>query len=155
LGAALFVIGLMALNYLTNNFWPFDITRLDLVRATTEDRADVFTLLNAMNMEIMLAFLTAVFVTVTGLMLPLAYILNKRFGAYADRRFGVSQATPFWVVLRQAMGVGFWVSFCVWLQMNRALGLAVAFLVAAVLITFELLLQLRTRAASVSQIQSS
>jgi uncharacterized membrane protein (UPF0136 family) len=45
------------------------------------------------------------------------------------------------------MWVGSWAAFCVWLQMNRTLGLAVAILVAVVLILFEMLLQLRQRTA--------
>jgi hypothetical protein len=45
------------------------------------------------------------------------------------------------------MWVGLWASFCVWLQMNRLLSVAMALLVAVVLIMFEFLLQLRTRAA--------
>ena len=42
-------------------------------------------------------------------------------------------------------------AFCLWLQMNRTLGVAVAALVAAVLILFEVVLQIRARAASVQQ----
>jgi hypothetical protein len=48
------------------------------------------------------------------------------------------------------MWIGFWVSFCLWLQMNRMLGVAVALLVAAVLILFEFIVQIRTRASQVS-----
>ncbi|MCP4360977.1 MAG: hypothetical protein GY796_23465 [Chloroflexi bacterium] len=151
LGVGLFIVGLLAGEYILNNFWPFDIARLDLARATVLGRADATAILQAASTEIILAFLASILVTVTGVMLPLAYFLNKRFGHYVDERFGESKSIQFLVVLRQAMGVGFWVSFCVWLQMNRALGLAVALLVAGVLILFELLLQVRTRAASVSQ----
>jgi magnesium-transporting ATPase (P-type) len=150
LGIGLFVIGLMAFEYVVNNFWPVDTTRLDLIRATALDRADAAILLEAANPELIIAFLATILVMATGLALPLAYFLNKRFGRYADERFGESSATPFLVILRQAMGVGFWAAFCVWLQMNRAFGLAAALLVAGVLILFEMLLQIRTRAASVS-----
>jgi hypothetical protein len=73
----------------------------------------------------------------------LAYILNRRF----LRRNGRAPAPPFFITLRQAMWVGLWASFCVWLQMNRLLSVAMALLVAVVLIMFEFLLQLRTRAA--------
>ncbi len=48
------------------------------------------------------------------------------------------------------MFAGFWVAFCLWLQMNRTFGLAVALLAAAVLILFELVLQIRERAAAVA-----
>jgi hypothetical protein len=51
------------------------------------------------------------------------------------------------ITLRQSMWVGLWVTFCVWLQMNRLLSIALAVLVAVVLIMFELLLHIRTRAA--------
>lgn len=152
LGVGLCFIGVMALNYLVNNFWPFDAARLDLVRATALDRADAPALMESANMEILLAFLAAVLVTMTGVALPIAYFLNKRFGRYADERFGQSTAAPFLVVLRQSMGVGLWAAFCIWLQMNRALGLAAALLVGTVLVLFELLLQIRTRAASVSNL---
>lgn len=151
LGVALFIIGLLTVDYIVNNFWPFDVARLDLVRATALDRVDAPSLLEAANRELVFALLGAVLIAVTGLALPLAYVLNKRFGRYADERFGTSVATPFLVVLRQAMGVGFWVSFCLWLQMNRALGFAAALLVAAVLILFELLLQIRRRVTAVTQ----
>ncbi len=150
LGLGLFFIGFTALDYIVNNFWPIETTRLDLIRATTLDRVDVTSLLDASNTELIIAFLAVIVVLTTGLVLPLAYFLNKRFGRYADERFGESSATPFWVVLRQAMGVGFWAAFCVWLQMNRALGVAAALLVAGVLVLFEVLLQIRARAALVT-----
>lgn len=149
LGMALFIIGFMALEYVVNNFWPIDINRLDLVRATALDRVDAATLLGAANSELIFVFLTTIMLMMTGLALPFAYFLNKRFGRYADERFGASTATPFFVVLRQSFGVGVWTAFCVWLQMNRAFGIAAALLVAGVLILFELLLQIRTRAAAV------
>lgn len=148
LGLALFFIGFTAVEYIVNNYWPIDVSRLDLIRATALGRADAPALMAASSTELILVFLTMILIMVTGLTLPLAYFLNKRFSRYADERFGESSATPFLVVLRQAMGVGFWAAFCVWLQMNRALGLAAMLLVAAVLILFEMLLQIRTRAAT-------
>ncbi|GIK55124.1 MAG: hypothetical protein BroJett015_07870 [Chloroflexota bacterium] len=149
LGIGLFIIGYMALEYVVNNFWPIDINRLDLIRATALDRVDAPTLLDAANNELIIAFLATIMVMVTGLTLPLAYFLNKRFGRYADERFRESTTAPFLVVLRQSMGLGVWAAFCIWLQMNRAFGIAAALLVAGVLILFELLLQIRTRAAAV------
>ena len=141
LGIGLFLTGIMALNYMVNNLWPFDVARLDLVRATALDRVDAASLLEAANPEIIWAFLATVFMSVMGLMLPLAFFLNKRFGSH--------QNPPFMTTLRQATWLGLWVAFCVWLQMNRTLGLAVATLVAAILVMFEILLQVRTRAANV------
>jgi hypothetical protein len=150
-GASLLVIGLMAMDYIVDNWWPFDVARLDLVRATALDRVDAALLLEAANSEIIMAFLAAVLVAVTGLVLPLTFILNKRFAGLAEQLRDEPPAPRFLVTLRQSMWVGLWVAFCVWLQMNRALGLAVAGLVAAVLILFEVLLQLRTRATGMTQ----
>jgi hypothetical protein len=142
LGAGLLVLGLLALNHIVDKMWPFDVNRLDLVRATALDRVDATSMLDAANGEVILAFLAAVLVTITGAALPLAYFLNRRFGVAAQ------QAPQFLVTLRQAMWVGFWGAFCVWLQMNRTLSLPVAALVAIVLILFEFLLQVRTRVAT-------
>ncbi len=142
LGLGLLFLGVLALNHVVNNFWPFDVERLDLIRATARAQVDASSLLEATNLEILLAFLAAIMVAVTGLVLPLVYYLNKRLRP--------PEWTPsYLLVLRQAMWVGLWVAFCVWLQMNRTLGLAVILLVAAVLIIFEVLLQVRTRASSV------
>lgn len=145
LGFGLLVLGLMAMNHIIDNWWPMDVERIDLVRATALDQVDPASLMEAANTEIILAFLSAVLVAATGLALPITYFLNRRFSPR------VSRSNPhFLVVLRQAMFIGFWASFCFWLQMNRMLGIAVVILVAGVLILFEILLQIRTRAAKVS-----
>jgi hypothetical protein len=149
LGGGLFALGLLALGHIVNNWWPFDVSRLDLVRATALDRADSASLMQAANAEIILAFLALILVVVTGLTLPLAYILNRRF-LRGSHRPGRPDAPPFMSTLRQAMWVGLWAAFCVWLQMNRSLGLAVAALAAVVLMLFEALLHVRTRAADAS-----
>jgi hypothetical protein len=141
MGLALLWLGIMATGYIVDNFWPFD-PRIDLVRATALGRIDAVTILQAANGELIVAFLAGVMTSVTGLVLPLVFYLNRRFGT----------AFPsFWVVLRQSMWVGFWVAFCIWLQMNRTLGLAVALLVAAVFVMFEFLVQVRTRAVQVTE----
>ena len=142
LGVGLLLLGLLAVNHVVNNFWPFDVSRLELVRAAAEGRADAPTMLDAANGEILLAFLASVMVAATGLLLPVTYFLNRRFGTEAT-------APSFFVVLRQAMWFGIWVAFCTWLQMNRTLGLAVAILVAAVFVMFEVLLQVRMRASTI------
>ncbi|MCB9422143.1 MAG: hypothetical protein H6667_20240 [Ardenticatenaceae bacterium] len=145
LGSGLFVIGLMTGQHIINNWWPFDVSRLDLVRATALDRADSAALLEAANVDIILAFLAVILVAITGLALPLAFILNRRF-LRNKSAFGIG--TPsFMVTLRQAMWVGTWAAFCTWLQMNRLLSVALAALVAVVLILFELMLNIRTKAA--------
>lgn len=148
LGSGLLVIGLLAMFHIVDNWWPFDVHRLDLVRSTALGRAEAAMMLEAANVEILLAFLATVLVATTGLVLPLAFILNRRLSQRrdADRR----PSPPFLVTLRQAMWVGLWVAICIWLQMNRALGFAIAGLVAVVLVLFELLLHVRTRAASVT-----
>lgn len=143
LGSGLAFIGLLAMRHIIDNWWPFDVSRLDLIRSVALDRADSTMLLEAANFEIIFALLAVVLVTVTGLALPLAYILNRRF----LRRSSQPASPAFMVTLRQAMWVGLWGAFCVWLQMNRVLGVAVAGLAAVVLILFELLLQIRTHAA--------
>jgi hypothetical protein len=147
LGVVLFLLGLTAMEFVVNNWWPIDINRLDLVRAAAQDRADAASLLEAANFEIILVFLATVLTAVTGLILPIAYLLNRRFAAYTDQRFGQMESSRLMVALRQSMGAGIWVAFCLWLQMNRSFGLAVALLVAVVLILFEILLQIRSRAA--------
>ena len=147
LGVLLLAVGLLAMEYIIDNWWPIDINRLDLVRAAAQDRADAAALLEAANFEIILAFLATVLTAVTGLFLPISYLLNQRFAAAINNRFGPVDSSRLMVALRQAMAVGFWVAFCFWLQMNRSFGLAVALLVATVLILFEILLQIRSRAA--------
>jgi hypothetical protein len=146
-GILLFIIGLLAIEYIIDNWWPIDINRLDLVRAAAQNRASATSLMEAANLEIILAFLATVLTAVTGLMLPVAYLLNQRFTAYTDRRFGYIESSRLMVALRQSMAVGVWVAFSLWLQMNRSLGLGVALLVAAVLVLFEILMQIRSRTA--------
>lgn len=142
LGVLLVAIGLLAMEYVVNSWWPIDINRLDLVRAATEGRADAASLLEAANFEIILVFLATVLTAVTGVILPISYLLNRRFAHFTNRRFGETDTSRLMVAVRQSMAVGFWVAFCLWLQMNRSFGLAVALLVAAVLILFEVLLQI-------------
>ncbi len=140
-GLGLTALGLLAMNHAVDNWWPFDVARLDLVRATALDQVDPAALLEAANFDIVFAFLCAVLVAATGVALPLVYYLNWRFG---------HKAPHFLVVVRQSMWIGFWVSFCIYLQMNRMLGIAVALLAASVLILFEFIVQVRTKASSVS-----
>lgn len=143
LGSGLLLIGLMTLNHIVNNWWPIDVARVDLVRDTGLDRVEAATLLEAANSELIVAFLGAILVSVTGLSLPLAHFLNQRFGR--ETRF-----PPFLVTLRQAMWVGLWMAICTWLQMNRAFGLAIAVLVGGFFILVEIWLQLRTQVSRVA-----
>jgi hypothetical protein len=141
LGLGLTILGLLAMNHAVDNWWPFDVARLDLVRATALDQVDPAALMESVNFDIVFAFLCAVVAVGTGTALPIVYFLNKRFSG---------QKPNFFVVIRQSMWVGFWVSFCLYLQMNRMFGIAIALLVAAVLILFEFIVQVRTRTSRVS-----
>ena len=146
LGIALLIVGFLALNHIVDNWWPFDVARLDLVRATTLDRADAALLLEAADFNILLAFFASIVAAITGLTMPLAHILGRRFGQFTDPVTRKRSYPPLYVTLRQAMGIGIWVAFCTWLQMNRAFGMAIAVLVLAVIVLFEMLMQVRARA---------
>ncbi len=147
LSIGLFLLGALAVDRIVNTMWLFDPNRLELVRATVLQRVDAGTLLAAANGEVLIAFLASVIVAVTGLAMVPAYYLNKRFNPPGMR----DEPPVFLSVARQAMFVGFWVAFCLWLQMNRTFGIAVAVLAAAVLILFELVLQIRERASAVQE----
>lgn len=147
LGAGLVMLGILALNHIANTMWPFDVSRIELVRATAQQRVDASMLLAAANSEIILAFLASVVVAVTGLALPIAYFMNKRF----DPQYQAGEPPSMMTITRQALLAGLWIAFCVWLQMNRTLGVAVAVLVAGVFILFEILLQIRARASAMQQ----
>jgi hypothetical protein len=140
LGLGMLALGLLALDHIVNTFWPFNVTRIDLLRATGLGIVDAPAILEDANYEFILAFLAAVVLGVSGLALPLVYFLNRRFDPQP-------QPPRFLLLLRQSMWIALWVAFCVWLQMNRAFGFAVATLVAVVFLLFEILLQIRTRAA--------
>ncbi len=150
LGLGLFVLGALAVDRVVNTMWLFDVTRVDLARLTVQERIDAGTLLAAARSEVLLAFMASVVVAVSGLAMVPIYYLNKRL-APAEQR---DQPPIFMAVLRQSLFAGLWVAFCLWLQMNRTFGVAVALLAAAVLVLFELVLQIRQRASAVQE-QSS
>lgn len=139
-GLALVAGGGYVLYYLLNEIWLFEVERLDLVREVALDRADPLELLNASYPEAIAAFLAAVTGLFMGLFMPVAYLLNRRFNAHY---------LSLWGNMRQGLWFGLWVAFCVWLQMNRTLGVAVVVLVAAVFVLIELLFQVRGRAAQI------
>ena len=147
LSIGLFLLGALAIDRVVNTLWLFDVTRIDLARAVVQQRADAPTLLAAANGEILVAFLASVIVAFTGLAMVPMYYVNKRFNPPGFR----DQPPVFLSVMRQSMFVGFWAAFCVWLQMNRTFGLAVAVLAAAVLVLFEIVLQIRNRASAVTE----
>ncbi len=141
-GGGLIALCLLAMDRLTT-IWLFDPQqRPDLYRALALDTATSSMIMEAAFPELIIVFLALILAIVTGICLPLFYYVNRRF------EFGNSS---FLVVLRQSMWVGGWATFCVWLQMLRALTIAVAILVLGVLFLFELLLQVRGRAALETQ----
>lgn len=77
-------------------------------------------------------------VAVTGTSLPFLWLLHRRF---------YREPIPPAVLLRRGLWVGLYASLCVWLQINRSLSLPLALLIAAGLVAFEWLLQLRERSA--------
>jgi hypothetical protein len=145
IGAGLTVIGLTALQYLVDKWWLFGEERADLAREALLGTIDAPTLVSAANTELIFAYLALIVITVGGAFLPAAYLVNRRFDHFADQRFGQNRTAPYLIAIRQAMSIGILVSFCVWLQMNRMLGVAVVLLVTAVLLMFELLLQIQGR----------
>ena len=147
LSIGLFLLGALAIDRVVNTLWLFDVTRIDLARAVVQQRADAPTLLAAANGEILVAFLASIVVAFTGLAMVPMYYVNKRFNPPGFR----DQPPVFLSVLRQSLFVGLWAAFCVWLQMNRTFGLAVAVLAAAVLVLFEIVLQIRNRASAVTE----
>lgn len=145
-GLVLLALGVLLLTYVVDNWWPFAVQRLDLVRAAAQGRVEAATLLSAANTEIIFVFLAAVAIAIAGLSLPFLYFLGWRFGFGGNP---AGQPPRFIVVIRQGMWVGVWVAFCLWLQMNRTLGIAVVLLGGGVLVLFEILLQIRARAAGI------
>ena len=61
LGLSLVALGLLAMNHAVDNWWPFDVARLDLVRATAIDQVDPAALMESVNVDIVFAFLCAAF----------------------------------------------------------------------------------------------
>jgi hypothetical protein len=150
LSLGLFALGALAVDRVVNTMWLFDVERIDLARLTVQERVDAGTLLAAARSEVLLAFMASVVVAVSGLAMVPIYYLNKRLTP-AERR---DRPPIFLAVLRQSLFAGLWVAFCLWLQMNRTFGIAAALLAAAVLVLFELVLQIRERASTVQE-QSS
>ena len=96
------MLGILALNHIANTMWPFDVSRIELVRATAHQRVDASMLLAAANSEIILAFLASVVVAVTGLALPIAYFMNERF----DPQYQAGEPPSMMTITRQALLAG-------------------------------------------------
>ena len=146
LGAALAFLSLYALDYITSTLWVVDVDRLDLIRQVAQDRADSPALLDAVYVEIVLAFLTSAALLIIGITMPFTYLLNRRF---------FPQYPTFFATIRQALWFGLWVMFALWLQMNRTLTLPIALLIFIVFALLEVILQIRTRTADGLQFTSA
>jgi hypothetical protein len=138
LGVALAGAGLYLAVFIVDNFWPIDVNNLPLLREVALGQADAVSLLRAAHAELIMAFLLSMAAAAAGLTMPIVYLFNRRF---------VKSGRPrFWAVSRQGGWIGLWFAFCLWLQMNRIMGVAIVLLVAAVFVIFEALLQLRRQA---------
>ncbi|MFN2196482.1 MAG: hypothetical protein ACK2UW_10215 [Anaerolineales bacterium] len=82
-------------------------------------------------------FFFCFFMGVTGVALP--------FAAFLNRRFPSTPAASQSVILRQAIWVGVYASTVAWLQLGRVLNVATAVLLGLGLILIEWLLRLRER----------
>lgn len=140
--------GLYWLSFVANNVWPIRITLTGeefaaLQRSVVLGQGQVALLMQASSGVAILAFLAGVLAVGMGVSLLPLYALNRRL----NRPRPNQQAVPLrmWMLLRQSLLVGVWSAFCTWLQMNRALGVIVAALVALALGLVELLFQLRWR----------
>jgi hypothetical protein len=141
LGAALAAGGFYLTVYIVDNFWPIDVTNVPLLREVALDQADSVSLLRAAYAELIVSFLLAMGAVAAGLSMPIVYLFNRRFVKSGQPRL--------WAVTRQSGWVGLWFIFCLWLQMNRIMGIAIVLLAAAVFAIFEALLLLRRQATQV------
>jgi len=86
-------------------------------------------------------FFVFLYIAVVGTTLPFIRFLNNRFNAVPD-------SVPDWVILRQSLWSGLYVTTCAWLQIPRVLNPVLALLYALVLIVIEVFLRFRERAIS-------
>jgi hypothetical protein len=84
-------------------------------------------------------FFVLLYIAVVGTTLPFIRFLSDRFG-------GGPGVIPDWVVVRQSLWCGLYVTTCAWLQIPRVLSLPVAVLLALALVVIEGFLRLRERA---------
>jgi hypothetical protein len=82
-------------------------------------------------------FFFCFFITATGVVMPFAAFLNRRFTT-------IPAATPA-ILLRQSLWAGIYASTLAWLQLGRVLNIAIAVLLALGLGIIEWLLRLRER----------
>ncbi|MCK4832069.1 MAG: hypothetical protein KAS81_04845 [Anaerolineales bacterium] len=87
-------------------------------------------------------FLAALWLTCSGIALPILWLLHRRFG----RPDAGEDWRSFGVLVRQSGWVGTWGAGCAWLQYNRTLNWAMALLLVVVFILLEALLLARRQA---------
>lgn len=76
-------------------------------------------------------------IAITGTVLPIVRYLNVRFTPVSE------EVPPGGVILRQSVWVGLFVVTCAWLQIPRALSLALVIFIAIVFIVVEVFLRAR------------
>ena len=89
-----------------------------------------------------LLFFAAIWLTTSGIALPLIWLLHRRF----CRPDAGESWRSFLTLFRQAAWIGIWGTVCAWLQTNRTLNWAMALLLLIVLILIEVLLLTRMEA---------
>lgn len=85
------------------------------------------------------AFYALLHIALTGTALPIVRLLHRRF----SREGGMY--VPTGVMIRQASWLGVYAALCAWLRIPRLLSAPVALIIAAALITIEVLLRVRER----------
>lgn len=87
-------------------------------------------------------FFLAVWLVLSGLALPLAWLLHRRFG----RQDAGESWRSFAMLARQSIWWGVWGTGCLWLQMHRTFNWAMALLFLVVLVLVEALILTRQEA---------
>jgi hypothetical protein len=91
-----------------------------------------------------LLFFVAIWLAISGIALPLVWLLHRRFG----RPDAGENWRSFLTLFRQAAWIGIWGTVCAWLQTNRTLNWAMALLLLIVLVLTEALVLTRLEAQS-------
>ena len=150
-GAILTTLGGMFLNFLLNNVWVvnpnnprFNELRYHVAVGTIESSI----LVQTMDWQLLLLFLSGVVLVGMGTGLPFFYLFNRRLLLW--RRY-LDHTPNFTVLLRQSIWWGVLIAFCVWMQINRTFGFAVIGLVTAVFILLEGLLLIRRYSAELNR----
>jgi len=136
---AMLGLGLLGATLFVDYTWPVSLSEIGVDDISALERLDGTVLMQASSFWPIAGFLAAMMTVAAGIVLPFAYVLSP-VGMDFGGRFGRS--------IRESTMFGFWIALILWLQMNRILGLGIAFLSAAVLVAVELLVLLRNRTDS-------